>query len=232
MILVGVSIWIWTQVCLTPKPRVRLLSIVKLPWRKLKSYIPENKSQVSLDLGSLCTSGTEWQAGPHQWLEGPFSPPNESQGQQVVACFVQVGLRFPGGGGLSHLELHSARQSGVRGYRGTRAVHAWNPLLPLRPKVTFLVLRSVLGAGPFTEEMLYVNELSDNQYQTHFNPLGLQQMTTVSLTHVMLGRREIRVAALTWGMQQLPHLLQKTRSSSKSRELLGHIYCVLRALQT
>lgn len=86
-------------VYLTPKPRVRLLSIVKLPWRKLRSYIPENKSQVSLDLGSLCTSGTKRQAGPHQWLEGPFSPPSESQGQQVVACFVQVGLRFPGAEG-------------------------------------------------------------------------------------------------------------------------------------
>lgn len=35
-----------------------------------------------------------------------------------------------------------------------------------------------------------------------------------------------------YGIKQLPHFLQKIRASNKSREVLGHIYCVLGALPT
>ena len=47
------------------------------------------------------------------------------------------------------------------------------------------------------EEMLYANELGDNQYQMHCHPSGSQQVAAGSLIDVMLGRSGIRVAALT-----------------------------------
>lgn len=200
--------------------------MVGLPWRKLRSYVPESKSPVSLDLGSLCTSGTWQQDGPHQWSECPSSPQlDESRWEPRPARSGMLsagrGWSSQGAEGRSHLEPRSARQ-----WEQGAAREQQEPFMPEAHSSH----RGHKSHSSFEDQCPELG-LSWNRCcvceWAKWQPVAPQNLTpqvcnkwppSVQAT-VMLGRKKIKAAAFTCKMKQLPYLLQKIGASSKSREL-------------